>query len=54
MFWAQVRAKIVGGGEERVVWRPFRQASRWPKEVASALGGLWRTMVAVRREMEER
>ena len=41
--WALVVARAAGEGEERVEWRPCPRASKWPKDVASARGGLWRT-----------
>ena len=51
--WERVIARRDKGGEDWEECRPFRQASRWPKEVASARGGLCRTMVEVRRGIEE-
>jgi len=51
--WERVIARRAGGGEDWEECRPFRQASRWPKEVASARGGLCRTIVGVRRGIEE-
>ena len=51
--WERVIARRDGGGEDWEECKPFRQASRWPKEVASARGGLCRTIVGVRRGLEE-
>ena len=51
--WERVIARRDGGGEDWEECKPFRQASRWPKEVASARGGLCRTIVGVRRGIEE-
>ena len=51
--WERVIARRAGGGEDWEECRPFRQALRWPKEVASARGGLCRTIVGVRRGIEE-
>jgi hypothetical protein len=50
---ARVIARRDGGGEDWEECRPFLQASRWPNEVASARGGLCRTIVGVRRGIEE-
>jgi hypothetical protein len=38
--WARVIARRDGGGEDWEECKLFRQASRWPKEVASARGGI--------------
>jgi hypothetical protein len=51
--WERVIGRRDGGGEDWEECKPFRQASRWPKEVASARGGLCRTIVGVRRGIEE-
>ena len=51
--WERVIARKDKGGEDWEECKPFRQASRWPKEVASARGGLCRTIVGVRRGIEE-
>ncbi len=53
LAWERVIARRDGGGEDWEECKPFRQASRWPKEVASARGGLCRTIVGVRRGIEE-
>ena len=44
----------VGGMDFRVEFSPWRRALRWPREVASARGGLARTRVGVSRGVEER
>ena len=44
----------VGGMVLRVELSPWRWALRWPREVASARGGLESTRVGVSRGMEER
>ena len=44
----------MGGMDFRVELSPWRWALRWPREVASARGGLASTRVGVSRGMEER
>ncbi len=50
--WERVIARRDGGGEDWEECKPFQQASIWPKELASARGGLCRTIVGVRRGEE--
>ena len=43
--WERVIARRDRGGEDWEECKPFRQASRWPKEVASARGGISRDQI---------
>ena len=46
--------RAVDGMVLRVELRPWRWALRWPREVARASGGFARTILDVRRGMDER
>ena len=50
--WALVVTRAAGEGEERVEWRPCLHASKCPKDVAIARGGLRRTSCGVRRGID--